>query len=195
MRLKAVRIIQSVALAAIIFALSAKAHAQTVQVVAIGDSNTNGFLVPKRNAFPAQMEASLKAAGYDINVKNRGVSGDTTAGMLARLDSAVPRGTRIAIVQGGYNDKRRGMSAKNTAANIEAILARLAARNVKVVLCNFSGAKWANIAREHQAILVPADICYDGANRGFDGLHMNRAGHKIVAARLTPVIKRLVGPP
>lgn len=191
MRSKTANILYSMVLAAMVM-LSGNAHARTLQVVALGDSNTEGFLVPQRNAFPALIEASLRATGYDVEVTNRGISGDTTAGMLSRLDSAVPRGTRLAIVQGGYNDQRRGISARESAANIEAILKRLRARNVSVILCDYSGAKWSGIARRHRAVLVPSSTCYDAASRGFDGLHMNRAGHRIVAARLTPVIKRLI---
>jgi acyl-CoA thioesterase I len=66
-------------------AVSTGAHARTLQIVALGDSNTAGFLVGKRNAFPAIIEASLRAAGYDVAVSNQGISGDTTSGMLARL--------------------------------------------------------------------------------------------------------------
>ncbi|HEV7253455.1 MAG TPA: GDSL-type esterase/lipase family protein [Mesorhizobium sp.] len=173
--------------------LSAGADAQSLQIVALGDSNTAGYGVGRRNAFPALMEAQLRSAGYDVDVSNRGISGDTTGGMLSRLDKAVPRGTRIAIVQGGYNDRRRGVPAQTTDENVDAILARLSARKVRVVLCGFSGAQWAGIARRHRAVLVPGSTCYDASNRGFDGLHMNRAGHRVVAARLAPVIQRLLG--
>ena len=173
--------------------LSTAAQAEPVKVVALGDSNTAGLFVGRGSAFPALVEASLQAAGYDVEVTNRGISGDTTGGMLARVDSAVPSGVRVAIVQGGYNDQRRGVTAARTAANIDAILARLSARKVKVVLCGFDGAQWSGIARRHGAVLVPTSTCYDAGSRGFDGLHMNRAGHRIVAARLAPVIQRLLG--
>lgn len=173
--------------------MSAVADAQSLRIVALGDSNTAGFGVGRRNAFPALVEAQLRSDGYDVDVVNRGISGDTTGGMLARLDRAVPRGTGIAIVQGGYNDRRRGVPAQARDANVDAILARLSARKVKVVLCGFSGAQWAGIARRHGAVLVPSSTCYDAGNRGFDGLHMNRAGHRVVAARLAPVIRRLLG--
>lgn len=175
--------------------LSTGADAQPLGVVALGDSNTAGYGVGRRNAFPALMEGALRSAGYDVDVSNRGISGDTTGGMLSRLDKAVPPGTQIAIVQGGYNDQRRGVPAQTTAANIDAILARLSARRVKVVLCGYSGAQWASIARRHRAVLVPGSTCYDAGNRGRDGLHMNAAGHRVVAARLTPVIRRLLGRP
>lgn len=175
--------------------LSSGADARPPGVVALGDSNTAGYGVGRRNAFPALMEAVLRSAGYDVDVFNRGISGDTTGGMLSRLDRAVPPGTRIAIVQGGYNDQRRGVPVQTTASNIDAILTRLSARRVRVVLCGYSGAQWAGIARRHRAVLVPGSTCYDAGNRGRDGLHMNAAGHRVVAGRLTPVIRRLLGRP
>jgi acyl-CoA thioesterase-1 len=168
------------------------ALAQPVSIVALGDSNTAGFLVGRRNAFPAIMEEKLRAAGFDVDVTNRGINGDTTGGMLARLDKAVPRGTRIAIVQGGYNDGRRGVSAQQRDANVDAILGRLATRKVRAVLCGLAGAQWARIARRHGAMLVPGSTCYDAESRGFDRLHMNRAGHRTVAGRLTQVVQRML---
>lgn len=72
------------------------------------------------------------------------------------------------------------------------ILAKLRARGVKAVLCGLDGARWAGIAERHGAIFVPGSTCYDAESRGFDGLHMNRAGHRVVAARLAPVIRRLI---
>ena len=174
------------------FLWNAAVAAQPLQIVALGDSNTAGFGVGRGSAFPALLEASLRASGYEVQVANRGISGDTTGGMLDRLDDAVLPGTRIAIVQGGYNDRRRGVSAEAAEANIEAILARLRARGVRTVLCDFSGGQWAGIARRRGAVLVPSSTCYDADNRGFDRLHMNAAGHQVVAARLTPVILRLL---
>lgn len=176
-------------------ALPTPAQTQPVNIVALGDSNTAGLWAGRRNAFPALIEQSLRAAGHDVRIANRGISGDTTGGMLARLDAAVPRGTQIAVVQGGYNDGRRGVPAVTRDANVEAILQRLRQRGVQVVLCGLDGADWAAIARRHGATLVPGSTCYDAANRGFDGLHMNRAGHRVVAGRLAPVIQRLLGRP
>jgi acyl-CoA thioesterase-1 len=120
---------------ALAMTLATWAHAKPIQIVALGDSNTAGFLVGKRNAFPALLEKDLREDGYDVSIANRGISGDTTEGMLSRLERAVLNGTSIAIVQGGYNDKRRGISPEIRDANIEAILANLTSRGVKVVLC------------------------------------------------------------
>lgn len=175
--------------------LSPFAEARTIEIVAIGDSNTAGLFAGRRNAFPAVLEESLRDAGYDVRIVNRGISGDTTGGMLARLDAQIPRGTDLAIVQGGYNDGRRGVPARTRDANVDTILARLRARGVKVLLCGLDGARWAAIARSHGAVLVPGSTCYDVDSRGFDGLHMNRAGHRVVAGRLLPVVKRMIGRP
>jgi acyl-CoA thioesterase-1 len=170
------------------------AQAQTIRIVALGDSNTAGFGVGSQAAFPAQLEAMLRAQGFDAQVSNAGISGDTTRGMLSRLDSSVSAGTQIVVVQGGYNDVRRGSSQADIAANIEAILSRLRARQIRAVLCGFYNEPWAMIASRQGAVFVPSSACYDANYRGFDGLHMNAAGHQVVAARLLPVIQRLVMP-
>ena len=175
--------------------LGGEARAQPVSIVALGDSNTAGFGVAGGNAFPAQLEAMLRTRGRDVQVSNAGISGDTTRGMLARVDSAVPQGTGIAIVQGGYNDLRRGSSQAEIMANVDAILARLRARQVRAVLCGFYDEPWEAIARRHGAAFVPASACYDANHRGFDGLHMNAEGHRVVASRLLPVVESLLVQP
>ncbi len=183
----------AVYLAALV-AIGGSAAAQPARIVALGDSNTAGFGVATAEAFPARLEATLRAMGVDVEVSNAGISGDTTTGMLNRLDRAVPEGTRIAIVQGGYNDLRRGSSRAAIAANVEAILSRLRARRIQVILCGFYDEPWEAIAKRHRAIYVPSSSCYDAANRGWDGLHMNAAGHRVVTERLVPVVQRLVTP-
>src|SRR5215213_5551442 len=96
------------------------AYAQSSRIVALGDSNTAGFGVGPQQAFPAHLEALLRATGHDAQVVNAGVSGDTTSGMLSRLDAAAPPGTQAVIVQGGYNDLQRGSSPAAIMANVEA---------------------------------------------------------------------------
>lgn len=102
-----------------------KADAQQVSIVALGASNTYGKGrgktpggVESGQAYPAQLQAMLKAKGFDARVRNAGVPGDTTGGMLARLDSAVPNGTQVVILQPGGNDARRGISAGQRSANV-----------------------------------------------------------------------------
>jgi acyl-CoA thioesterase I len=109
------------------------ANAASGTVVALGASNTYGKGVAREQAYPEQLGAMLRAAGHDVRVINSGVSGDTTGGMLSRLDQAVPDGTKVVILQPGGNDERKGQGGQR-AANIAAIKQRLAARGIKVII-------------------------------------------------------------
>ena len=179
--------------------VSGAAFPQSIRIVAIGDSNTAGFGVAHEEAFPARLEALLRAAGHDAQVWNAGVTGDTFHGILARLDRYVPEGIQIAIVQAGFNDMLRRTEPTLVVSQIEAILSRLHARRANVVLCGFFYPDWDAVgqalARQHGAVFVDGGSCYDSRYRGFDGLHMTPAGHQLVAARLLPVIERLVAAP
>jgi acyl-CoA thioesterase-1 len=161
------------ALAALV-ALTAAAEAASVSIVALGASNTyghgrgrtNGGVEPSR-AWPAQLQAMLRAKGIDATVRNAGVPGDTTGGMLARLDSAVPAGTKLVILQPGGNDARRGQGGSR-AGNIAEIKRRLAARHIKVLMIG-------KINR-----IAPRDT------RDPDGEHFNARGHTAIARSLVP---------
>jgi len=168
------------------------ASAQGGTIVALGDSNTAGYGVTPDEAFPARLEAMLRARGQLVRVINAGVPGDTLEGMLNRLDRSVPPGTRLVIIQGGYNDLRNQIPPDVSAASLEAILARLRARNVKAVLCGFFDQNWDAIGRKlaarYGATFVPGNTCYEPSRADFDGLHMLAPGHAIVATRLAGVV-------
>src|SRR5829696_4242445 len=169
---------------------------QPIGIVAVGDSNTAGFGVGRDQAFPAQLERLLRAAGHNVQVWNAGVSGDTFEAMLARLDRYVPDGMRVVILQGGYNDLLRRSNPVWIAGYIQAIVSRLRARQIDVVLCGFFYADWDKVgiavAEYYGAIFVDGSACYDHGHRSFDGLHMNVYGHQAVATRLLPVVERLL---
>jgi acyl-CoA thioesterase-1 len=179
-----------------VWLVSAAALAQQGSVVVLGDSNTAGFGVGSAQAFPSQLNAMLQRRGHNTTVVNAGVSGDTLGGMLGRLDSSVPAGTRLVIVQGGYNDKATGTPPDVIIARMKGILAQLRARRVAAVLCGFFYPEWDAIGRKvaatYGATFVPGSTCYDPRNRGFDGLHMSAAGHTVVAGRLTPVVEKIL---
>jgi acyl-CoA thioesterase-1 len=111
------------------FALLFLSAAQAATVVALGASNTFGKGVSRGQAYPAQLEALLRAKGLNARVVNAGINGDTTGGMLARLDRVVPKGTSVVILQPGGNDRRK--LAPDKTSEIEA---RLAAMGIKVVM-------------------------------------------------------------
>ncbi len=138
--------------------------ASTIKIVALGASNTAGWGVGDENSYPTQLQAMLRAKGYHAQVLNAGKSFDTTTGMLARLDAAVPAGTSIVIVQPGGNDTRFFGSKRQRAENLAAIEQRLHARNIKVIV--------------FENTIVPSDLYQ------WDGIHFTREGHKVAASYL-----------
>jgi acyl-CoA thioesterase-1 len=173
------------------------ASAQDATIVALGDSNTQGYGVNPQDAFPSRLESRLRGSGHHVRVVNAGVLGNTLGGLLARVDSQVPPGTQLVIVQGGFNDIDQDVPPNVSAANMRAILAQLQARGVKTILCGFFDQKWDAIGRkfaaQYNAVFVPGNTCYDPDNKGPDGLHMSAAGHAVVAARLARVVGPLLG--
>ena len=171
----------------------ANAQAAETTIVALGDSNTAGFGVGSQQAFPARLEGMERRKGKAVRVVNAGVPGDTFGGMLSRLDSSVPPGTRLVILQGGYNDLANGVPANQTVSNLNGILSRLKQRRIKTVVCGFFYPKWDAIGRKlasaNGAQFVPGSTCYDPRYKGPDGLHMSSAGHQVVASRLERVVQ------
>jgi acyl-CoA thioesterase I len=144
----------------------------TINIVAIGASNTAGWGVGSQNAYPTQLEVMLKAKGYNVQVANAGKSFDTTAGMLRRLDAAVLQRTCMVIVQPGGNDLRFFGSKEQRARNIAAIADRLRARNIKVIM--------------FENTIVPSDLYQ------WDGIHFTAKGHKWVASYLMRRVLALI---
>ncbi len=108
MKARALPLIRIVCVALFAAFLLGGAPADAATVVALGASNTYGKGVARNEAFPAQLEAILRAKGSSVRVMNAGINGDTTEGMLRRLDSVVPNGTSAVILQPGGNDRRKG---------------------------------------------------------------------------------------
>src|SRR5215471_9791497 len=137
---KGVRRVQTLAVAAAIAAVAVvAAAAQTrgsppVKIVAFGDSLTAGLGLPADAAFAARLQRALSGKGIAAEVVNAGVSGDTSADGLARLDWSVPDGTDAVILELGANDALRGIDPTHTRANLDEMLRRLNARHVPVLL-------------------------------------------------------------
>jgi acyl-CoA thioesterase-1 len=149
------------------------ARATAAQIVAFGASNTAGYGVGSDAAWPARLEAMLRAKGYQATVANAGISGDTTIGMLERLDSAVPDGTELVILAiFGYNDARKGISLAEHAANIQKILDRLRARGIRTI----------------SIMPYVSDL-----PRQSDSVHLTAEGHAALAARLLPQVIAVIG--
>jgi acyl-CoA thioesterase I len=145
----------------------AAGRAEEATIVALGASNTYGKGVARAEAYPAQLEALLRAKGHAVRVINAGINGDTTSGMLNRLDQAVPSGTRIVILQPGGNDQRKGESSQ-TGGNVAAIEGRLKVRGIRVVMLPN-----ATLGRfPHQS----------------DGQHLTPEGYRMLAQALLPQV-------
>ena len=172
-------------------------------VAILGDSITAGYGLPARDALPAQLEAALAAAGTPVRVRAAGVSGDTTAGALARLDFSIQDDTDLCVVALGGNDLLQGIEPATMRANLEAIITRLKARNIPVLLAGMQAppsygayatdfaAVFEGLARDHDIPLYPFlldGVALDPALNQDDGIHPNAAGVKVIAQRLAPVV-------
>jgi acyl-CoA thioesterase I len=149
---------------------AALAQTAALRIVALGASNTAGWGVAPSESYPAQLEALLAAKGVPARVANAGIPGDTTGGMLARLDRQVPSGTHLVILQPGSNDERYGSGAERT-TNIAEIGRRLEARGIKLLIIENS-----------MLAELPASELRE------DGIHYTPQGYAVLAQRLLPLI-------
>ena len=162
----------SAAIAALVMmAADVRAAPATIEIVAVGASNTSGWGVGPHSAYPARLQAMLRHKGFNVRVTNAGMVLDTTSGMLRRIDGAVPNGTRIVILQPGGNDLRFFGTREHRAANIKAIVARLHARHIKTIVFDPK---------------IPPKYYQ------FDGIHITAEGHAMFASALLPQVIALL---
>ncbi|WP_414694656.1 arylesterase [Phenylobacterium sp.] len=184
----------------------AMAAARTKVITVLGDSITAGYGLPARAALPYQLQVALTRLGAPAQVRAAGVSGDTTAGGLARVDFSVRKDTDLVIVALGANDLLQGQDPRRTRANLDGIVKKLKARKIGVVLTGVMApvevgggyardfnAVFPAVARAHGVPLY-ANLL-DGVARQPslnqpDGIHPNARGAAIIAARLAPVVAK-----
>jgi acyl-CoA thioesterase-1 len=174
--------------------LSGMACADPIRIVAFGGSNTFGTNLPRGDAYPAQLEALLKAAGHDVVIKNEGTNGQTTAEELQIMDSAVPPGTQIVIFQPGGNDKgKRAVKSGaviDTMGNIETIIQRFQERKVLVL---FSGVGPRRDALQRFDVAMINEINRLAPEHlQADGEHLTAQGYSIVAQKMMPKVVELI---
>jgi len=203
----------ALALAALLVALAVAPPAATADrvIVALGDSLTAGLGVTPDEAWPALLEAQLRREGHDYRVVNAGVSGDTTAGGLRRVDWVMRAQPEIVIVALGANDGLRGQSVEALRENLARIVERLRARNVRVLLAGMRvppnygesygrrfAAVFPEVARRSGATLMPFLLegvaAVPALNQG-DGIHPNAEGHRVIARRIMAYLAPLLEPP
>jgi acyl-CoA thioesterase-1 len=157
----------------LVLALSGVAQAQ---IVAFGASNVAGRGVFPNQAWPAQLEILLKEQGYNVHVKNAGISGDTTKHMLQRVDSAIPDGTKIVILDiggGFFNNSKAGVPRAQGQADMKALAARIKARGITIVPENTS----------------TMSTTYKQPDR----IHLTAKGHRLFAQQLLPRVISALG--
>lgn len=178
------------------------------RIVVLGDSLTAGLGLPMDEAYPALLQRKLDEAGRRFEVVNAGVSGDTSAGGLRRLDWALEGDVRVLIVALGANDALRGLSVAEMKRNLGQILDRARARHIAVLLAgmeappNYGPAytrafrdAYRDLARERQAALVPfllAGVAGQPSLNQADGIHPNSAGARIVADTVWNALKPML---
>jgi acyl-CoA thioesterase I len=188
--------------------LRATSAPATPHILAFGDSLTAGLGLTPDQAFPARLQADLAAQGVVAEVRNGGISGDTTAGGLARLDWALADHPDLVIVELGANDALRGIDPKVTQANLDQIVARLKASGARVMLAGMvAPANWGRdyqqdfaaiyprLAEKYQVPLYPfflEGVAADPTLNQPDGLHPNARGAALVAAKIAPYVVRLL---
>jgi acyl-CoA thioesterase-1 len=160
------------AAAVLLVCFGGRVAAEPVKIVAVGASNTKGFWIGQEHAYPARLQALLRQRGIDATVTNAGAHFDTTAGMLRRIDAAVPDGTHLVIVQPGGNDLRFFGSREKRSSNIAARERHLRGRGIKVVVF---------------------DPVFPPEYYTLDGIHFTAAAHAHIAERLEPDVLRALG--
>ncbi|MGN6548738.1 MAG: arylesterase [Pararhizobium sp.] len=193
-------------LAAALFALPAAARPFTI--VGLGDSLMAGYRLPASDDFTGQLQAALKAKGYDVAVTDAGVSGDTTSDGLARIDWSVPDGTDAVLLELGGNDALRGIPPEKTRKNLQAMVSRLKQRGIAVLMIGIlappnMGEAYANafdpifkeIAEENHLVFYPFFLDGVATHPGLqldDGIHPNAKGVAVMVKRFLPYAERLI---
>lgn len=196
------------AVLALLLGMAGPARAAPLRILVLGDSLAAGYGLAEPDSFPAQLAAALAAQGVEAKVINGGVSGDTSAGGLARLDWVLADDPQLVILELGANDGLRGLDPKATGANLEAIVARLVAEKRAVLLAGMKappnlGADYGAafdglypaIAARHGIALYPFfldGVVTDPALNQDDGIHPNAAGVKVIVQRILPYVVKAI---
>lgn len=177
-------------------------------IVVLGDSLTAGFGLPQDQSFPAQLEAALKARGQQVSVINAGVSGDTAAAALKRLDWALPKNTDAVIVELGGNDALQGLPPEGTMATLVKIIEALQAKGLPVLLAGMEAPRnmgkdyveefaaiFPDLASRYDVLLYPfflEGVALDDGLMQADGIHPNGKGVTRIVEGILPKVGELL---
>ncbi len=204
------RVLPAVLVAALVLLVPAGGRAERpLKLLALGDSLTAGYGLPSSESFTTRLQGTLKAQGLNVVVVNAGVSGDTSAGGLARLDWLLADKPDFALVELGANDGLRGLDPQVTYDNLDALLTRLGQRGIPALLAGMYappnlGRDYAEqfnnvfprLAEKHGVLLYPFfldGVAAEAALNQPDGIHPNAKGVGVVVERIMPYVKKLIG--
>ena len=184
------------------------AAAEPLRLLAFGDSLVAGYGLAPSAAFPAQLERALKARGYEVAVINAGQSGDTTAAGRGRLEWSLADKPDAVLLELGANDALRGLEPAQAFDNLDAILTRLKAENLPVLLAGMQASRnlgadyrrdfdrmFPRLAEKHGVPLYPfflEGVAMDPALNQADGIHPNAKGVAVIVERILPYVIELV---
>jgi len=179
-----------------------------LRITVLGDSLTAGLGLSASQAFPAQLQAALRARGFKVSVANAGVSGDTTAGGLARLDWTLAGKPQLVIVELGGNDALRALPPSEAFANLDAILTRLKKAKVQTLLAGMRAPRnlgreyynsfyaiYPRLARKHRVPFYPfflTGVIGNPALNQSDGIHPNAKGVTVIVRRILPLVIKTI---
>jgi acyl-CoA thioesterase-1 len=177
---------------------------EPIRLLVLGDSLTAGYGLPAEQSFPALLSTALQQSGVDAEVINSGVSGDTTAGGLARLDWSLAENPDLVIVELGANDALRGLDVTTSFENLDAILVKLKQKDARVILSGMRappsmGADYTDqfdriyseLAAKHNVALYPfflEGVALEPSLNQSDGIHPNAAGVAVIVQNLLPLV-------
>jgi len=196
----------------LIAAAAASAFAQApgpkIRIAVFGDSLSAGFRLKASDAFPAQLERSLKARGQSVEVINASVSGDTTASGLERLRWSLPEHVDAVILELGANDALRGLDASRAKANLDKMVTTIKAKGAEVLLAGMVSPRnlgegytqafdaiYQDLAKKHDVLLYPFfldGVALDAKLNLDDGLHPNPSGVAEITTRILPSVEQLI---
>lgn len=184
------------------------AWAAPLKLTALGTSLTQGYGLPPGTEFTVQLQAALRAQKIDVTVVNAGVSGDTSADGLSRLDWSLADHPDAVILELGSNDMLRGLPPEQTEKNLRAILGKLKAAHVPVLLCGMHAQRnlgadyvarfdsiYPRLAKETGVLFYPFildGVALNPKLNQADGMHPNPAGVKVIVRRILPSVKKLL---
>lgn len=200
---------RAIALAVLLLLIPATPlRAETLTILVLGDSITAGLGLAAEEAYPARLEEALRAKGHDIRIVNGGVSGDTMADGLARLDWSLTPEIGAVVVALGANDALRGLAPAAMEKSLDGILAKLDEKGLPVLLAGLQAPRnlgedyalsydaiFARQAERHGALFYPfllEGVAIDPGLNQADGIHPNGEGAHQIARRLLPLAEALI---